>query len=83
MIEVSIVEDDNEIRESLAILINGTAEFTCINTYCDCETAIPGILNDLPHVVLIDIGLPGMSGIEGIRKIKENLTNVGFNRITD
>ena len=82
MIEVSIVEDDNEIRESLAILINGTAEFSCINTYCDCETAIPGILDDPPHVVLMDIGLPGMSGIEGIRKIKENLPSIDILMLT-
>jgi DNA-binding NarL/FixJ family response regulator len=73
MITVSIVEDDKDIRESLALLIDGTKGFACIRTYSNCEAALEGIPDDAPDVVLMDLGLPGMSGIEGIRKIKENL----------
>lgn len=76
MIQVSIVEDDDEIRESLTILINGTPGFTCINTYLDCETAIKGVVDDPPDVVLMDIGLPGKSGIQGIREIKQALPDM-------
>jgi DNA-binding NarL/FixJ family response regulator len=76
MINVSIVEDDDEIRESLALLINGTAGYTCINTFTDCETATKEIEEDPPDVILMDIGLPGMSGIEGVRKIKEKLPDI-------
>ncbi|MBN1349353.1 response regulator transcription factor [candidate division KSB1 bacterium] len=76
MIDVIIVEDDDEIRESLAILINGTAGYSCVDTFGDCETAIPAILGDPPDVVLMDIGLPGMSGIEGIRQLKKKLTDI-------
>lgn len=82
MINVSIVEDDNEIRESLAILINGSPGYACINTFTDCESATKEIVNDPPDVVLMDIGLPGMSGIEGVRKIKEKLPDVDILMLT-
>jgi DNA-binding NarL/FixJ family response regulator len=71
MITVSIVEDDADIRESLALLIDGTTGYSCINTYGSCEEALAGIEADPPDVALMDIGLPGMSGIDGIRLIKE------------
>lgn len=76
MINVSIVEDDDEIRDSLGILINGTAGFSCISTFMNCETAIKEIINDPPDVILMDIGLPGMSGIEGIRRIKAQIPDI-------
>ncbi|OQX95841.1 hypothetical protein B6I21_03395 [candidate division KSB1 bacterium 4572_119] len=82
MLNVSIVEDDDEIRESLAILINGTAGFSCIHTFCDCETAIPRILEDPPDVILMDIGLPGMSGIDGIRILKEKMAEIDILMLT-
>lgn len=76
MITVSIVEDDVDIRDSLAVLIDGTPGFACINTYGSCEAAIDGIDVDPPDVVLMDIGLPGMSGIDGIRLIKEKTSDI-------
>jgi len=82
MINVSIVEDDDEIRESLALLINGTPGYACINTFTDCESATKEINEDPPDVVLMDIGLPGMSGIEGIRKIKEKLPDIDILMLT-
>lgn len=78
MITVAIVEDDTDIRESLALLINGTPGFNCISTYRDCETALDGIVDDPPDVVLMDLGLPGMSGIEGIRLLKEQLDEISL-----
>ena len=70
-IEVAIVEDRREIRESLALLIGGTDGFSCTGSYRSMEEALAKIKHHLPHVVLCDIGLPGMSGIEGIRILKE------------
>lgn len=70
-IKVAIVEDRREIREGLAMLINGTPGFRSAGNYRSMEEALLKIGADLPDVVLNDIGLPGMSGIEGIKILKE------------
>jgi DNA-binding NarL/FixJ family response regulator len=70
MINVAIVEDEDEVREGLAVLINGSEGFRCIQTYSSAESALPEILKNKPDVVLMDINLPGMSGIECISKLK-------------
>lgn len=70
-IKVAIVEDRRELREGLSMLINGTAGFVCSGAYRSMEEALDAIGSALPDVVLNDIGLPGMSGIEGIRRLKE------------
>ncbi len=70
-INVCIVEDDSVIREGFALLINSTAGFRTIHTYSNCEEALQHLLEDDPDVVLMDIELPGMNGIEGITKIKK------------
>lgn len=69
-IKVAIIEDLREVREGLAMLINGTAGFLCAGSFRTMEDALRQIGNELPDVVLTDIGLPGMSGIEGIRVLK-------------
>jgi DNA-binding NarL/FixJ family response regulator len=70
-IRVAIVEDRREIRDGLAMIINGTTGFRCTGAYRSMEDALASIDGDLPDVVLNDIGLPGMSGIDGIRILKE------------
>ena len=70
-IRVAIVEDRREIREGLATIINGTPGFRCTGAFRSMEDALDRIGQDLPDVVLNDIGLPGMSGIDGIRILKE------------
>ena len=76
IIKVAIIEDRREIRESLAMLISGTEGFDCIAAYRSMEDALPRIGGKLPDVVLSDIGLPGMSGIDGIRILKEKFPNL-------
>jgi DNA-binding NarL/FixJ family response regulator len=70
-IRVAIVEDRREIREGLAMIINGTPGFRCTGSYRSMEEALERIGSELPDVVLNDIALPGMNGIEGIRILKE------------
>jgi len=70
-IRVALVEDRREIREGLALIINASPGFVCTGAYRTMEDALAHIGDNLPDVVLNDIGLPGMSGIEGIRILKE------------
>jgi len=69
-IRVSIVEDNEDVRESLAILINGTEGLTCVSTYRTAEQALADLPKEKPDVVLMDINLPLMSGIECVKRLK-------------
>src|SRR5499427_10756029 len=70
VIRVAIVEDRREIREGLKILIDGTEGYRCTGSFASMEDALDKIALELPDVVLVDIGLPGMSGIDGIRILR-------------
>ena len=71
-IRILIVEDERHLREGLETLINFTPGFKCSGAFRTMEEALARVRHDLPDVVLTDIGLPGMSGIEGIKKLKES-----------
>jgi DNA-binding NarL/FixJ family response regulator len=71
MISVAIVEDNKTIREGLAALINSTPGFSCRYSYGDCESFLRELEDNTADVVLMDIGLPGMNGIEGVKKARE------------
>jgi DNA-binding NarL/FixJ family response regulator len=68
---VAIIEDERDIRECLCVLVNGTPGYSCTGSYRTMEEALEKIPRNLPDVVLSDIGLPGMSGIDGLRILKE------------
>jgi DNA-binding NarL/FixJ family response regulator len=70
VIKAAIVEDQREIREALTALINGTEGYRCTGSFRSMEEALEKIKQDVPDVMLCDIGLPGMSGIEGISILK-------------
>jgi DNA-binding NarL/FixJ family response regulator len=70
-IKTAVVEDMKDIRDGLATLINFTEGFRCTGSYRSMEEALARLNDEVPDVLLSDIGLPGMSGIEGIRIIKE------------
>lgn len=72
-IRVGIIEDRDEIREGLADLIADSAGFACSGAWGTMEEALAAIEPAPPDVVLVDLGLPGMSGIEGIRRLKASL----------
>ena len=70
-IKIAIVEDVREIRDGLARLINTTPGHRCTGVYASMEEALEKIPNNLPDLVLSDIGLPGIDGISGITILKE------------
>lgn len=76
MISVAIVEDDDEIRENLSLLINGTPGFSCIATFPNCIESLKFFDNEIPDIVLMDIGLPEVNGIECIKLIKKKYSSL-------
>lgn len=77
-IQVGIVEDEKQIRESLMILINGSEGFSCKNTFNDAESAIE-LLPDLDlDVVLMDIHLPGKDGIACVAALADVTKNTHY-----
>ena len=70
MISIAIIEDDEDIRESLKILIQTTEGFTCAGAFADAETGLEFLTADPADIVLMDINLPGMDGIECVRQLK-------------
>lgn len=82
MIEVALVEDDYDIREGLTLLLNGTAGISCIGAFTSCEEALPIVPELLPDVLLLDISLPGISGIESIPLFRELLPELPIMMLT-
>jgi DNA-binding NarL/FixJ family response regulator len=81
-IKVAVVEDDAEIRQLLTLLIDASPGFSCKHSFNDCETAVSE-LSRLDHdVILMDIILPKMSGIEGVKLLKEKIPNTDFIMLT-
>jgi DNA-binding NarL/FixJ family response regulator len=75
-INVAIIEDRREIREGLAMLISGTEGFICKGKFGSMEEGLRRVGAEKPDVVLCDIGLPGMDGIEGIKILKEKFPDL-------
>ena len=75
MITTVIVEDVEFVRNGIAAIINGTEGFKNLAAFEDCESMLAEIENLVPDILITDIGLPGMSGIEGMREVKKILPN--------
>lgn len=76
IIKAAIIEDQRDIREGLAMMIRGTDGYRCTGTFRSMEEALEKIGFEVPDVVLVDIGLPEMSGIDGIPLLKERYPNL-------
>jgi DNA-binding NarL/FixJ family response regulator len=75
-VKIVVVEDETWIREDLVRKINAAPGFRCVNNYRTGEDALAGIPADQPDVVLMDINLPGMDGVECIRRLRAELPQV-------
>jgi DNA-binding NarL/FixJ family response regulator len=81
-VRVVIIEDLHDVRESLATLISGTPGLAVAAAYRTIEDALQGIVGARPTVILTDIGLPGMDGIEGTRQLHMILPGVPILALT-
>lgn len=75
-VRVVLIEDQHEIRDGLRVLIDGTSDYTCAGSFRSLEEALPQVAGLKPSVILLDIGLPGMSGIQGMLYLKERCPGV-------
>jgi DNA-binding NarL/FixJ family response regulator len=81
-LRVAIVEDQRDIREGLAALIGGTEGYRCTGAFRSIEEALGPLEAAPPDVALLDVGLPGLSGIEGIALIRRRCPNVAILMLT-
>lgn len=82
MTRVAIVEDQRDIREGLKNLLDTHQAYECVATFSSAEDAMKGLVASAPQVVLMDIGLPGMSGIDFVRMIKSDHPDIEFIMLT-
>lgn len=75
-IRVTIFEDNQNLRMGLYHLINGSPGFQCVGAFENCNNLVKNMNDSMPDVVLMDIGLPGMNGIEAVHKLNEKYPDV-------
>jgi len=81
-VTVAIIEDDAPNREIWADWVNRSPDFRCVKQFGSVEAALPVLPEIQPRIVLSDINLPGLSGIEGVRRLKPLLPNTQFVMLT-
>jgi DNA-binding NarL/FixJ family response regulator len=82
MITVSIVDDEPKLRQSIATFVNGSPGFKCVSDYGSAEAALKGLPADKPDVVLMDINMDGMNGIECVEKLKDRFPEMQILMLT-
>ncbi|MEO0551770.1 MAG: response regulator transcription factor [Bacteroidota bacterium] len=73
---IVIVEDNDAVREGFALIINSVSNYYVVNSYDNAEEAIKNLKKDTPEIILVDLELPGMNGIEAISIIKKSHPNI-------
>jgi RNA polymerase sigma factor (sigma-70 family) len=81
-ITVSIVEDQDQLRNTLSRVITRADGFECVSTYANAEDALEDLPKKKPNVVLMDINLPGMNGVECARKLKQSTPEIQIMMLT-
>ena len=81
-ITISLVEDNHQLRGTLARLIDGAEGFHCVSQYASAEDALAGLPKDKPEVVLMDINLPGINGVECVRQLKQAAPEIAVVMLT-
>jgi DNA-binding NarL/FixJ family response regulator len=82
MITVSIVDDESQLRQSIVTFINGSQGFRCLNAYGSAEAALQGLVKERPDVVLMDICMEGINGIECVERLKEMMPELQIVMLT-
>jgi DNA-binding NarL/FixJ family response regulator len=82
MITVSIVDDESQLRQSIETFINGSSGFRCVSAYGSAEAAVKGLLTERPDVVLMDIHMAGMNGIECVERLKQLVPEIQIVMLT-
>lgn len=82
LLKAAVIEDQRDIREGLRALIDGTSGYRCTDAFRSMEEALERVALEVPHVVLVDIGLPGMDGIEGVPRLLERCPQVRILMLT-
>jgi DNA-binding NarL/FixJ family response regulator len=80
-ISVVIIEDENEVRKGLSYILDHTEGFRCVGAFRSYEDALDGLASS-PDALLSDIGLPGISGVEGVKMFKERFPNAAVVMLT-
>ena len=75
-IKVVIFEDNKALRESLYMLVDGSPGFVCTGSFPNCRTVLKDLEQSEPDIVLMDIDMPGMSGIEAVQVIKKQFPGI-------
>jgi DNA-binding NarL/FixJ family response regulator len=70
-VRIAIVEDDPKLREEFAVLVSSAGDMACVSSFGTAEAALAALVTDAPDVLLIDINLPGMSGIHLVGQLRE------------
>src|SRR6266700_3391869 len=71
IIKVAVIEDQPVIRYGLRVLLDSTDGYRCTGCFNSVEAALPKLAEDRPDIILMDIGLPGMTGIDGIKIVRQ------------